>query len=350
MDENLKSFGVEPMRKPLDFHKYLVDFTKPAPEPQFLLSIDNTPFLPAGSICAVTGVAKQGKTQWLAAMVATIIGGRNFGRLKRLQPTGNVLWIDTEQSAFHIHKTIERVYKLAGIPQGEASAAHGLQVMAVAALNPDERLEVVSAAVKEYRPAVLVIDGIRDLLHNFNSEDETETLTTWLYQLIEDNPELRILSVLHTNPSGDKMRGHLGTELNNKFTDKFICSKDNGFFSVRHECRGREILNPFIFRINEAGELEPSTNEEASGAVVAGDDALGIILAGGVGKEFDDLVKAYGNLAGVKQKVARSILIEKLNATPPILERRRDGLFYLVDEPRPGEQDVFTTTEDNAPY
>ena len=132
--------------------------------------------------------------------------------------------------------------------------------------------------------------------------------------------------MLHTNPGSYKMRGHLGTELGNKFSDQFTCSKDNGVFSVEHESRGRQVLTPFIFCIDGHGQLSTSTVEQRAGVVDA--DATLARIIPPEGMEFNEIVKAYAKTPGLNEKKAREALKARLNANPPTLIKR-DGLFFL---------------------
>ena len=334
---------------PLNFQDYIVDFTKPAPRPDFLLEIDGVGIMPAGGITAVTGRAKQGKTQFLAAIVACLLSGRDFGRMKRRQAPGKILWVDTEQSAYNICNTIGRVYNLAGIPQGEASSLHGLTVLQVRQLEPDQRRDVIAAAITSIAHDVLIIDGIRDLMHDFNDITQSGQMLTWLAGAINSRPGMRIAVVLHTNPGGDKMRGHLGTEIENKLNDKFTCSKSNGVFSVSHECRDREILTPFVFCIDENGQLSTSTVEQSAG-VVAPDEALQRAVPD-EGAPFLDIVKAYAKLTGMTQAKARDALKARLNSNPPTLIKH-DDLFFRVKHTPPGRESElpFEKPKEDCPY
>lgn len=317
-----------PKETPINYLDYVVDFTKEAPKPDYLLEIDGVGVMPAGGVTTVTGRAKQGKTQFLAAVVSCLLSGRDFGRMHRVKAPGRILWVDTEQSNFDIHNTIGRVYNQAGIPAREPSDRHGLTVLQLRPLDASQRQEAIRGAVEALNPEILIIDGVRDLVHNINDETETAMVVDWVLQSMTARPQMRVIVVLHTNPDGrDKMRGHLGTEFENKFSDKFLCSKENGVFSVSHESRGREVLTPFIFCIDGHGQLSTSTIEQRAG-VVAGEETLAAIIPP-EGMEFSEIVKAYAKKTGLAQSKARDALKARINANPPTLIKR-DGLFFHV--------------------
>lgn len=335
-----------PKDAPVNFLEYVVDFTKEAPKPDFMLEIDGVGVMPANGITTVTGKAKQGKTQFLAAVVACLLSGRDFGRMHRLKAPGRILWVDTEQSEIDIHNTIGRVYNLAGIASHDPSDRHGLTVLQLRPLDAAQRCQAIAAAVAALNPEILIIDGVRDLIHNINDEAESAGVVDWVLQSMNARPGMRVAVVLHTNPSGagDKMRGHLGTEFENKFSDKFTCSKENGVFSVTHQSRGREVLTPFIFCIDGHGHLSTSTIEQRAGVTDAA-EALQIAVPD-EGAKWPDIVRDYAKLTGMTQAKARDALKARLNAKPPTLEKR-DGLFFRV---KPGATPFDHPTNEKPPY
>ena len=66
--------------------------------------------------------------------------------------------------------------------------------------------------------------------------------------------------VLHENPGSEKMRGHLGTELSNKVTDTFRCTKQKVnnvvTFTVKQvDARGKDVDDWTFEIIDDAGGL-----------------------------------------------------------------------------------------------
>lgn len=305
----------------------LFDMTTPPPSQDYMLEIDGVGVIPANGLVAITGKAKQGKTHFLAAMTATLLSGKSFGSMRRLKAPKHILWCDTEQSPSDIYNVINRMYRHAGIPTASPTDEHGLTVLQMRPLDAWQRASVIIAAVERYDPDVLIIDGLRDLLTNINSEEEATAVISWLLQTLSARPMMRIITVLHTNPSGagDKMRGHIGTELENKLSDKFTCSKENGIFAVQHTSRGREIMNPFIFRIDINGNLATSTIEERNNVMNA-DEAF-IASVPDTGAAWVDIVRTYAKLTGMTQARAKDAMKARLNSTPPALVKH-DGLFW----------------------
>ena len=311
----------------INFTDFIVDFTQEPTPPDYLLSMDGVGIIPRGGITAVTGKKKQGKSHFLAALASVLISGRPFGKLERRTrgDIGHILWVDTEQSAFNIQELIGRVYKQAGIPERSSSQAHGLTVLKLRPLEPSQRVEVLLQAIEAVNPSIIIIDGLRDLINDFNDISESNAAVNMLLNILDTRPEVNIITVLHENEGSDRMRGHLGSELGNKAQDIFQVSKENGIFKVKHETRGREVLIPFTFCVGGGGELATATIEQTQGVVEA-DEALTASVPEG-GADFHTIVKNYANNAVMTQRAAKDALKERLKTGQLI--KTSAGLFEL---------------------
>lgn len=298
----------------LSYRDYIFDTTtEPAP-PDYLLEIGDCPLMPRGGLTVVTGQAKSGKTSFLTAMVATMMSGRDFGMMKRKTAPGKILWVDTEQSEIDMSFAFGRLFRQAEIPLRDDSQKHELTILKTRPLAPSQRLQVMLDAVAELSPSVLVIDGLRDLLDDFNNVEQSNVVVTALLKLLDTHPDMNVIGVLHQNPTQDRLRGHLGTESRNKARDIFVCEKESPVFKVTHESRGRQVRDPFVFRIAEDGRtLEISTIEAAKGVMDA--QAAFIAAVPEDGARWEAIVREYKNLTGISTNDARTALTK----------RRRDG-------------------------
>lgn len=233
-----------------------VDMTEGCADPNFLLNMWGVGFLPFGSLCVVCGQAKQGKSQFVNILASVIMSGQRFGELCRgYAPGGGVLWIDTEQGVYNIHKNIQRLAHLCGYDDAADTGQYGLNVYETAPLTPEQRIEIINAAIEKHAPGILVIDGIRDLLYNFNDEKESIALVSWLMQL-QARGDMTIICVIHTNEGTNKMRGHLGSELANKVCDRFMVCRQDRHFNVDHISRN-DTISRLSFHFDADGNLRP---------------------------------------------------------------------------------------------
>ena len=124
-------------------------------------------------------------------------------------------------------------------------------------LTIEERRKTIEDAIKEEKPDIIFIDGVRDLLQDFNSLEQSNELIQWLLSLTAEYG-CTIVSVLHQNKSKEdgNMRGHLGTELLNKLTDCFEVSKKDESFLLLALIVGMypllTLLSPLMLTVNFA--------------------------------------------------------------------------------------------------
>jgi hypothetical protein len=88
-----------------------------------------------------------------------------------------------------------------------------------------ERRELLGVAVATYRPDIVVLDGIADLMTDINDGPKAQELMEELLNLA-DKYECNITTVIHLNRSGEKsnLRGWLGSALMQKSFEVFNCS------------------------------------------------------------------------------------------------------------------------------
>lgn len=121
------------------------------------------------------------------------------------------------------------------------------------------RWEKTKQAIIETHPTAIFLDGIRDVIGDFNDNAESAVLIAECMK-ISTEMDCCLFNVLHENPGSDKMRGHLGTELSNKVTDTFVSIKDkkDGMvtFTVKQvDARGKDV-DDWKFEItSDAGSL-----------------------------------------------------------------------------------------------
>lgn len=306
---------------------FMLDFSEKPMRPNFRAKIGNIGIMPSGSITAVTGWAKQGKTQWLTAIVSVLMSGRQFGTMKQDAPAPDgVLWVDTEQSEYNIHNNIGRLYYQMGVPELTPSDKLGLAVLALRPCSTEERLQYIQEAIDTLTPELIVIDGIRDLLHDFNDINQSEMVMQWLMKNAETIPNRNIICVIHTNDGSDKMRGTIGTELFNKCEDRFTVCKKEGFFQVNHITRNVAMPEPFNFRIDDDGHLcaEPPVN--------AAEELRGIYAGTEIDAyPFDTLVRKMADAMRCTQAKAKALLMDDyVNGSTDGLRLEKAGKMWRL--------------------
>lgn len=222
--------------------------------PQEIVRVDGVTIATLGNFSASTGKPKSKKTFNVSAIVASALSGKEVLRYKADLPSckNRILYIDTEQSKCHCHKVLHRILSLAGLPTDQENDR--IQFFVLREYTPDQRRDIINWALhEEENIGLVIIDGIRDLIHDINSPSESLDIINELMRW-SSYYELHIHTVLHLNKGDDNTRGHVGTELNNKAETVLQISKnnENGRISeVRAmHIRDKEFI-PFAFEIGE---------------------------------------------------------------------------------------------------
>ena len=267
-----------------EIEPYLLDATENYPEPYFLLEYKGTPFSTIGGIQALSGQKKNGKTFLMAQMMAAILGvdsnrvatmlpGLKVPQrtLEHLGHLPKVLYVDTEMEKLNTAKVLRRVHWLCGWQMDMAcDRFHVMWLRSVTDVKDDKgkvtkrayerRYDLIKKAIDILNPDAVFIDGIRDLIGDFNDNEASSALVLDLMALAQEK-QICIWNTLHMNPrmkndDESKMRGHLGTELGNKITDTLVCvkHKENGnvWFTVRQDDARDKDLDDWEFIVTDA--------------------------------------------------------------------------------------------------
>lgn len=214
--------------------KFRVSAKDEFPPEVCLLEIDGVPFFAKGDIHAIKAKQKQGKTNAISIMVATILCGK-WGRLMGLLENAKVLVIDTEQKEADAQLVYNRTLTLAGLPKEDIYDR--FQTFALRALDTTDKLNAVKALIAEFKPDIVFIDGVVDLMGNFNEVDDSKQIIEELMRMSTKEVsgiDPAIVCVLHTNKANEdhNMRGHAGTMLAQKSGNVLEVSKKDGIISV----------------------------------------------------------------------------------------------------------------------
>jgi hypothetical protein len=152
------------------------------------------------------GKMKSGKSFLLVFLITSAEVKPKLKTINGKKFNFNILVFDTEQGSPHVWNAMKRVEAITGWMPATVS---------LRAKSYKERIKIIKQCVVKYKPEFIIIDGIRDLMADFNGIEETSRLITYLEKLTatEDN---HIINILHLNKTDDNARGHIGTELLNR--------------------------------------------------------------------------------------------------------------------------------------
>jgi hypothetical protein len=121
------------------------------------------------------------------------------------------MYIDFERTDYDVWRSFERVMKRAKIQKGvnvDNVKIFGCRDMPKA----NDRKERVELLLNLYKPKLLLLDGLGDLVDDTNSLEQAIECKMWL-RSIESKFEVSVLTTLHPNKNSLTPRGHVGSEL-----------------------------------------------------------------------------------------------------------------------------------------
>jgi len=234
------------------------------PMPEIVLSITDVNgqnkrmVMTRENISCVTAQAKVGKTFLVKLIVSAVLKRGLFqNRLLSELPIGRdkILYIDTEQSKFHVKLGLTQIREMLGQENGHE--LNRMDVYQFDSVSTTTRIEYVKHLIYSRKPDFVILDGISDLALDTNNLKEADELVTNLRIWATEN-NCHILNVIHQNPNDvqTKMKGHLGTKLQDKSEIVIGVSidKENDANRIVQSLASRNRKpDPFEFSINENG-------------------------------------------------------------------------------------------------
>ncbi|WP_250727088.1 toprim domain-containing protein [Bacteroides fragilis] len=213
-----------------------VDFNNPPPVAQMVVSVNDVPLGTQGNILCITGGEGTGKSNYVTALIAGAIGQSDMNKDKVMDTLGvsvcenskrkAILFYDTEQSEVQTYKNVTTLLRRCG----RETMPEYLKAYCLTGMSRKERLQAIIQSMDKFHYQfrgihMVVIDGIADLIKGANDETESIAVVEELYRLAGIYNTC-IVTILHFIPSGLKLRGHLGSELQRKAAAILSIEKD----------------------------------------------------------------------------------------------------------------------------
>lgn len=272
--------------------------------PPEVIKVEEKVFGTLGNFSIITGKPKSGKTFNVSAIAAAALCGRKVLNYTVSLPADrkSVLYVDTEQARPHCRTVIRRIYRMAGLTNKDKA---GLLFCPLREMNDVMRIAFIEKCLKDFPDiGLVIIDGIRDLLKDINSQIESNYVVNKLMEwtAFYDN---HIIGVLHQNKNDDNTRGTLGTETNNKAESTMLTSlvvnSNTLRFKVSCEMSRSEPFDEFFFYLDSShlpqvdanyGAIKKKKTSLSDITAAQHREALDTAFEGGSVTSHNSLVKA----------------------------------------------------------
>lgn len=304
-----------------------INITDEFEESSIAINIGDEILLSESNIVTITGKAKSCKTYINSAITAAAVSKEEQLNFTAEEIVQRVLYIDTEQSKPHVHKLLRRIYQMGDLDMEKNDSR--LVMIALRELSVEDRIQAMLTAISTYMPNVVILDGVRDLVRDFNSIEESSDMVNLLMQLTTQY-NCGIVCVIHQNKGDGNARGHLGAELMNKSETVMQVVNEKGVITVSPvHCRNKE-FEEYSFRINNEGLPELCEASKVTVKVEALSKLMTKAMWGSSWVKRVDLVPKLMELTGLKERTCRTRITEAIDND--ILRLNEQGYLVLVTE------------------
>jgi len=312
---------------------YLIDLSKKYPKIEYTMEINGIVTFPKGNLQAIKAKAKSGKTTLNICLTTAILRGE-FLSIKSLIKDPKICYFATEEHISNVAENNKKTHQLCNWDTERSNER--FRVYTIREVETIKRISIIEEALEKEKPDIVVLDGIRDLLIDFNNIQQSHEIITRLLHF-SGKYNCAIVCVLHTNKSysDSNMRGHLGTELLNKSSDVFEVEKrrENNFVVTHTDSRYKE-TGEWAFRFDEdglliAGEIQNKTQNKPEQGIVKMEQYFSKIFTENKSLSNSDLKKEYMALSGLKESAANKHIREMTEKG--FLKKGEDGNYELAD-------------------
>lgn len=277
ISEELSKAGQDPVELALleRLEQRRITPDKEIPPMQFLFQMFCRPCFPRGELVAVAGKAKSGKT-FVCSILMTLCFRQEVLTVRRLEDAPlNVLWFDTEQSEESTQDILKnRIMKMIGKPPiTDGSEGGAFNIFNVRADFWQERLPLLETAMRHYKPDLVILDGIRDLVSDINDGIMAQDVIERLMHLASEL-HCCLACILHQNKGAEdkNLRGWIGTELKNKAFEVYECAKDADRIFSWHQTDTRkyDIVDKLLYTVDDDGIPQLCSVEQMATATTPG--------------------------------------------------------------------------------
>ena len=185
--------------------------------PEYTIRFNGAKCGPVTGVMCLAGQSGMGKTQTSTLLMATYLGATIEGiELIWEKQDIKVLYVDTEMEKGNTQLVVARIAQLCGCVVSQLKGK--LNVLRLR--DEDNHAMIwkkILKAIYEIQPNVVFLDGMIDIIGDFNDNKEASAIVRKVMKLA-DYYAVCMWTVMHQNPGSTKMVGHEGSFMERKST------------------------------------------------------------------------------------------------------------------------------------
>ena len=282
------------------------------PEENVIFTIQGKNIGTSQSFVCFQGLPKSSKSTYITSAVASAFTHWDIFGMKINLPKERrrICYIDTESSDFDYYRVLERI-------RSQIICDHlpnNFDSFLFREDSPREIQDMIETYLSENKDcSVLVIDGILDLISDFNSVEQSFYLVQWLKKITKQH-DLLILCVLHLGKKDQNSIGHIGSYLDRKSQSvlKIEKNKEQKTFDLSPTfLRSCDEFEPISIRFTGSKWEQVNINQSISSEMIYGMEKKSLIIRLlSEPRKYQDLVNDLAEFIGKSQSTAKKIIKE----------------------------------------
>jgi hypothetical protein len=189
---------------------FIPTWTNQPPYRKPILSIKGVGVLSYQNISCIIAQPGAGKSSTNESVLSSVIN-KDCDCLGFETDVKSVMYIDFERTEEDVWKSFDKVMKRAKVSNG--TIIDNVQIISFRNIpKSKERKERIELLLEHYKPELLLLDGVGDLVDDTNNLEQAIELKNWV-RFITFKFKVSILTTLHPNKGSLTPRGHIGSEI-----------------------------------------------------------------------------------------------------------------------------------------
>lgn len=199
------------------------------PHENILLSIENKNIGSAGNFVIISGLPKAGKSTFLNSFISSNFKKEEIFGIE-LITNEKIGYFDTESNQTDFYNNLKRIKYMAKIKIFPTNFnAYNTRID-----STETNKILIEAYILIHKPKIVFIDGLLDLLNNYNDEKESRELIVWLKKITSEY-NILIIGVVHTGKKDNHTLGHFGSMVDRYAQSvlEVVKDKENNIFTLK---------------------------------------------------------------------------------------------------------------------
>ena len=280
------------------------------PDEEVIFYVKNRPLGSSQSIITFVGMPKAGKSTFITSAIASAFTHWDIFGMKINFPKERkrICYIDTESSDFDYYRVLERIRSQIICDP----LPHNFDSFLFREDSPQDIQSMIEIYLEENKDcSVLVIDGILDLIADFNSVEQSFYLVQWLKKITKQH-DLLILCVLHLGKKDQNSIGHIGSYLDRKSQSVLKIEKNKEKKTldlIPTFLRSTDDFEPISIQYTGGNWHQVNNDPVPKGTYIYGMEKISLInKLLDHRKNYKDLISDFAEFTGKGQTTAKKII------------------------------------------